>query len=140
MKKRVTCGVVVWNRTRTLLLLGRPPFQHNLDLFKGQCEPGETHVEAAIREAKEEANLDLTPEQLHPLGLFYYNKQKDICLFEVVLDTDDFSEYDLKCSTFFEFAGKEWPEMCSYVVVDRIDFLSRLNKSMFTVFTRNELL
>ena len=140
MKKRVTCGVVVWNRTRTLLLMGRPTFQQTLDLFKGRCEPGETHVEAAIREAKEEANLDLTPEQMIPLGCFYYNKTKDISLFEVVLDTDDFSELNLKCSSFFEFAGKEWPEMDSYVVVDRLDFLSRVNRSMFTVFSKNELL
>ena len=140
MKKRVTCGVVVWNRTRTLLLMGRPTFQQTLDLFKGRCEPGETHVEAAIREAKEEANLDLTPEQMIPLGCFYYNKTKDISLFEVVLDTDDFSELNLKCSSYFEFAGKEWPEMDSYAVVDRNAFLSRVNKSMFTVFSKNELL
>lgn len=138
--KRVTCGVIVWNRNRTHLLMGRPTFQQNLDLFKGQREEGETDLEAAIREAKEEANLDLSPDQCKPLGQFYYNRQKDISLFEVVLDTDDFSELELKCSTTFSFAGKEWPEMDSYEVVNRTDFLGRLNKSMFAVFTRNDLL
>ena len=138
--KRLTCGVIVWNRDRTHLLMGRPTFQQNLDLFKGQLEEGETDLEAAIREAKEEANLDLTPGQCKRLGKFYYNRQKDISLFEVVLDTVDFSEYNLKCLTTFSFAGKEWPEMDSYEVVPKTSLLGRLNKSMFAVFAKNDLL
>lgn len=37
----------------------------------GKVEPGETHLQAVVREVGEELHLDLDPERLHHLGLFH---------------------------------------------------------------------
>lgn len=53
----------------------------------GKLEPGETHVQAAIRELKEEANLDLKQEDLTEVLLFNGSKY-DIKVFSAYVDAN----------------------------------------------------
>ena len=56
MKKEKSCGCVVFDGDKVLLI------KHNAghwDLPKGHIEEGETEVETAIREVKEETNVDV---------------------------------------------------------------------------------
>lgn len=39
--------------------------------FGGNIEPGETPLQAAVREINEETNLTLAPEQLQPFGTYH---------------------------------------------------------------------
>lgn len=55
MKKEKSCGIVVFNEDKVLLVF------HNLGHYgipKGHVEKGETEEETAIREVKEETNCD----------------------------------------------------------------------------------
>ena len=56
MKKEKSCGCVVINKDKVLLI------KHNKghwDFPKGHVEEGETETETAIREVKEETNIDV---------------------------------------------------------------------------------
>lgn len=55
MKKEKSCGIVVFNKDKVLII------KHNrghYGLPKGHVEDGETEYETAIREVKEETNID----------------------------------------------------------------------------------
>lgn len=55
-------GVVVWRGEETLIIRrGKPPGQGQWGLIGGAQEWGETHFEAAIREAAEEAGILIRP-------------------------------------------------------------------------------
>lgn len=57
MKQEKSCGCIVMNEKNEILLV-----HHNLGhwgLPKGHMEAGETEVETAIREVKEETNIDV---------------------------------------------------------------------------------
>jgi 8-oxo-dGTP diphosphatase len=55
-------GVILWRGEQTLLIRrGKPPGQGEWGLIGGVQETGETHFEAAIREAKEETGLTIAP-------------------------------------------------------------------------------
>ncbi len=45
-----------------------PKMQGFLDFPGGKIEPGETELDACLREVKEEAGLDITPADLHYVG------------------------------------------------------------------------
>jgi 8-oxo-dGTP pyrophosphatase MutT (NUDIX family) len=94
--KKISAGVVV---TDGNVILGCKSYQW--DLPKGEIEPGEKPIEAAIREAREETGLVLKKGQLVELGFFEYTKYKDLWLFlhtpEILPDTDQ-----MQCTTYFE--------------------------------------
>jgi 8-oxo-dGTP diphosphatase len=59
-------------RDETVLLITRrdDPFQGRLALPGGYIDPGETPVDAAIREAEEETGLTLAEDQMHYIGVY----------------------------------------------------------------------
>ena len=55
MEKEKSCGIVVFNEDKVLIV------KHNVGHYgmpKGHVEDGETEFETAIREVKEETNID----------------------------------------------------------------------------------
>ena len=55
-------GVVVWRGDETLIIRrGKPPGQGQWGLIGGAQEVGETFFECAIREAREEAGIEINP-------------------------------------------------------------------------------
>jgi 8-oxo-dGTP pyrophosphatase MutT (NUDIX family) len=78
-------------------------------------EGQETHVETALRELKEEANITLNPEDLFDCGMFLYTRYKDLHLYVAETDVDLDS---LKCTTCFNFEGRNPLEVDSYKLID----------------------
>lgn len=85
------------------------------DLPKGGVDEGETDIEAAVRELREETSLIVEPTQLVPLGTFSYNKRKNLSLFLYKVDTMP-DPQSLYCkSTFISSKGYTRMEMDGYV-------------------------
>ncbi|HZT55445.1 MAG TPA: NUDIX hydrolase [Burkholderiaceae bacterium] len=108
--KRLSCGVVILNPDRELLLC-HVTGQNHWDLPKGGIDPGETPLEAAIRETREESGLRLRAECLHDLGRFAYTNKKNLHLFACLLPRFDLKE--LRCESRYldRFSGRQLPEM-----------------------------
>ena len=108
--KRLSCGVVILNRERELLLC-HVTGQNHWDLPKGGIDHGETPLEAAIRETREESGLRLQPDVLFDLGRFAYTNKKNLHLFACVTPRFDLKE--LRCESRYldRYSGRQLPEM-----------------------------
>lgn len=123
MAKELSVGTIM---TDGIALLACQPFSRkakpgNFDIPKGHWEEGETVLETAIREMEEETGFYIThPDQMVDLGLYRYLPTKDLHLFFYSIDAlPEIST--LKCSTNFEYKGKEVPEVIGYRHVDLDD-------------------
>lgn len=110
-KFAVSCGTLVVDGARRLLLChvtGTPKW----DIPKGLQDPGETELEAALRELREETGLLLEPEQLADLGRFDYRRDKALHLFRAEIGDTMPTLDHLVCTSFFphERTGKPTPE------------------------------
>jgi len=112
--KTVSSGVIIYNDTH---VLGCVPYgkKNMLDIPKGQMNDGELPVDAAIRETYEETGLQLHKSKLNYLGLFQYNKNKNLYLFSCKMN---FDIHKLYCSSTFEMYGKQVPEMIGYKQIE----------------------
>jgi 8-oxo-dGTP pyrophosphatase MutT (NUDIX family) len=111
--KRLSCGVVILNPGRELLLC-HVTGQNHWDLPKGGIDPGETPMQAALRETREEAGLVLQAEALLDLGRFQYTSKKNLHLFATCLPRLDLKE--LRCESHYldRHSGRHMPEMDGY--------------------------
>src|SRR5437868_3531466 len=87
-RKITTCGVLVMNDQRELLL-GHATGAKHWDIFKGVGDPGETPIETAVRETSEESGLSLDLAVLCELGLYPYLPAKDLHLFATLIERID---------------------------------------------------
>lgn len=76
---KTSCGVIVGDGAR--ILLGHATRSPRWDIPKGEAEPGEAFVVAAVRELREETGLEAPPDALAPLGTHPYRRGKDLALF-----------------------------------------------------------
>ncbi len=79
MPKRISCGVIVTDGNR--ILLGHATRSPRWDIPKGLAEPGESLAAAAVRELAEETGLIVAEDELRPLGVHAYLRDKDLALF-----------------------------------------------------------
>jgi 8-oxo-dGTP pyrophosphatase MutT (NUDIX family) len=108
----VSCGTLVVNRQRELLLC-HVTHTAKWDIPKGMQEPGETTLEAALRELREETGLAFAAGRFADLGAFAYRPGKRLHLY-LVDAADELTGLDhLKCSTWFPHhrSGKPTPEV-----------------------------
>lgn len=73
MKQEKSCGCIVMNEKNEILLV-----HHNdghWDLPKGHMEAGETEIETAIREVKEETNIDVEVNERYRYTTKYSPKE-----------------------------------------------------------------
>ena len=116
--KAISCGVIIIDKNTGQLLACHSschPWKNgNYDIPKGHVEGNETHIETALRELREEANIRLTKEYLYDCGMFLYTKYKDLHLYvaEVPVDLSL-----LSCSTYFYFEGRQPLEIDGYKLV-----------------------
>lgn len=108
--KRLSCGVVILNRDREVLLC-HVTGQNHWDLPKGGIDAGETPVEAALRETREESGLRLQADALRDLGRFAYTNKKNLHLFACLMPRFDLKE--LRCESRYvdRYSGRQLPEM-----------------------------
>jgi len=112
MGASVSCGVLVVSRDGQLLLC-HVTHTAKWDIPKGMQDPGESALEAAMRELREEAGIWFAPERFVDLGQFKYRPDKRLHLFRVDAG-DELTTLDhLRCSSFFphHVTGKPTPEM-----------------------------
>ena len=75
MKKEKSCGCVIFNNNEVLVIKDT---NGNYGFPKGHMENGETEVETAMRETKEETNVDVIIDESRRYEINYYIKERDI--------------------------------------------------------------
>jgi 8-oxo-dGTP pyrophosphatase MutT (NUDIX family) len=126
--KTLSCGILVFDR-EAQLLLGHATGLVHWDIPKGMCDPGETPLQAAVREGVEETGLVFEPESLTELGRFAYRPGKDLHLFASLYEQVDAAQ--LRCTTFFrDRAGRLRPELDRFAWVPLDEVPQRCAKSM----------
>jgi len=139
MPKTISAGVIVTDGDR--LLLCHVTGGRHWDLPKGKIDPGEDDITAAVRELYEETSLRVFPDELMPLGIHKYKKDKDLSLWlwkmKVLPDPAG-----LDCLSTFEsgkgihkkemdgFALVKWEKIDKYVVPDMFRVLTEIQKQI----------
>jgi putative (di)nucleoside polyphosphate hydrolase len=95
-----SCGVVLLN-DRQEVFVCHATGTSRWDLPKGISDPGETPIEAAVREAWEETGLRLDADALHDLGVFDYLPGKRLHLFALRVGADAFDITACRCISTF---------------------------------------
>lgn len=107
---------------------GKPDEKRSYDLAgKGCADPGESHLDAAVRELREETGISLPKEavkEVKDLGQWKYISGKDLHLFTLKVDRlPDVST--LYCESTFESYGREMPELVAFreIPLSELDWL-----------------
>lgn len=134
MPRLLSCGVIV-RRAVGELLLCHATGRNYWDIPKGVRDEGETSIEAALRELREEAGIELDEAQLRDAAVHKYLPRKDLHLF--VLDPPDPSlEIDkCHCSTHYtaRYGTREIPEVDDYRWTPRVQVPELCGKNMTRV-------
>jgi len=123
--KNTSCGFIIHSKQGILAChpTGKPLKDGFYDLSKGHLEEGENPFDTAIRELKEETDLnffELNKGLVKDLGLFNYRPDKDLYLFYVYIN-DYININKLNCkSMFINKKGETVPEMDDYKFVQDI--------------------
>lgn len=115
-KKQVSAAVVVTDGDH--VLLAHVTAQPHWDLPKGGIDAGESPVQAAVRELREETSLRAHPQDLKHMGRFTYSNHKDLELFEWRVKQMPPADQLYCTSKFQHVKTKQWlPEMDDFAVV-----------------------
>ena len=111
--RRLSCGILILNPQRELLLC-HVTGQDHWDLPKGGLHDGESPLQAALRETREETGLQFDAAGLLELGRFDYRPKKDLHLFATLVPRIDVAT--LHCESHFAQWGtdRRLPEMDGY--------------------------
>jgi putative (di)nucleoside polyphosphate hydrolase len=129
MPRVLSCGVIVRRRSAELLLCHATGRSH-WDIPKGVSDPGETPLQAALRELREEAGLVLPSGAVRDLGVHQYLSRKDLHLFVVDPPLAQLSTDACRCTTFYRARnGREVPEVDTYrwAARDEVPYLAGKN-------------
>ena len=132
--KKITAAIVMIDSEGNILGChgtGKPN-DSGYDFPKGCVEEKEVDIAAAIRELREETDIYLDDSyRLIDAGVYPHNKEKNIHLF--IYKTNYFPPLEqLKCSTYFERYGKQFPEVDSYKII------SKSERGMFNKVLQNK--
>lgn len=106
----LSCGTLVVSG-EGLLLLCHVTNTAKWDIPKGLRDPGESSLQAAMRELQEEAGAVFAAERFDDLGVFDYRRDKRLHLF-LVRAGAELDLQQLRCTSFFPHpvTGKPTPE------------------------------
>ncbi len=106
-----TCGIFLISLDN-LILIGHPTNGTKWSIPKGELDEGETTLECAIREFKEEANIFLSRHQINDLSNVKYSHGKKTLVPFYFKSLIVASEFSPKCYSMVELPGQEpFPEI-----------------------------
>ncbi|MES2759364.1 MAG: NUDIX hydrolase [Pseudomonadota bacterium] len=116
----VSCGTLIVNPAGQLLLC-HVTHTAKWDIPKGMQDPGESTLEAAMRELREEAGIAYPAERFEDLGLFDYRPDKRLHLFLVRAGAELATLDRLECTSFFPHhaTGVATPEVDGFRWAER---------------------
>ncbi|HRO58489.1 MAG TPA: NUDIX hydrolase [Burkholderiaceae bacterium] len=121
----LSCGLVILSETGEILL-AHATHAPQWDIPKGCADDGESPLDAAVRETREESGLNFEHAPLSELGRFAYRPRKDLHLFAVKLPAAAVEPALCRCSTVFTGRnGGRFPEVDAFRWVP-FDQVSRL--------------
>lgn len=128
---KTSCGIIIVNEQNEIFM-GHSTGNKFYDIPKGLLDPGENELDCAIRECKEETSIEIAPSLLQDLGLFSYNKEKNLHLFITSIKKDDIHMNTLVCNSFFEdfYTKKLKPEVDEFKWVSIEKLTEHCAKSM----------
>ena len=110
--RAISHGTLLIDAEAGLLLCHATGGRH-WDIPKGMAMAGESSVQTACREAREECGLELDPLALHDLGRFAYRPDKDLWLHAALIERVDPAQ--CVCSSLFtDRWGRLRPEMDAF--------------------------
>lgn len=114
-ERTVSCGVILLDGSGRVLLAHATETSH-WDIPKGQPDPGEAPVDAALRELREETGIELSAARLKDLGRFAYRRDKDLHLFAARIVDGEVDIARCVCTSLFPSRrnGKDIPEMDAF--------------------------
>jgi 8-oxo-dGTP pyrophosphatase MutT (NUDIX family) len=132
--RAISCGVLLVNG-RGELFACHATHTARWDLPKGVADPGEAPRDAAVREAWEEAGLQLPADLLVDLGEFAYLPAKRLHLFALRVASDAIALSRCSCRSFFPHhrSGKPTPEADAWAWKARRDAPAWAGKNMVRV-------
>jgi putative (di)nucleoside polyphosphate hydrolase len=110
-------------------LLGHATRSPRWDIPKGVADPGESIAAAAVRELLEETGLEVSEEDLRPLGVFPYLSGKDLALFVWIPPVMP-DPQTLVCVSEFAWNGRMLPEFDKFGLFTFEEALTRVGKAM----------
>jgi putative (di)nucleoside polyphosphate hydrolase len=134
--KELSAGVIITDNKN--ILLGHTTWGHGYDIPKGRQEAGETYLQTAMRELKEEFGMVEPEFRFQGLGLFEYIKKKDLYLFKLEFGNlhQEIGLSILKCNSFFERGGKQIPEISGYKIVSLSEIENYCCRGMIKVLNK----
>ena len=116
----VSCGTLVVNPSGQLLLC-HVTHTAKWDIPKGMQDEGESTLEAAMRELREEAGIAFEADRFTDLGLFDYRPDKRLHLYLVRSGDELASLEHLVCTSFFPHhaTGDDTPEVDAFRWAER---------------------
>lgn len=114
-ERTLSCGVILLDRSGRVLLAHATETSH-WDIPKGQGDPGEAPIDAALRELCEETGVELAPRRLKDLGRFAYRRDKDLHLFAARIEDGEVDLARCVCTSMFPSRrnGAPVPEMDAF--------------------------
>ena len=111
----ISCGTLIIDKRGRILLCHVTGTSH-WDIPKGLLDPGESTLEAARRELREETGLDFEFELFQEIGGFDYQKHKRLHLYKLMAPESLDSLDHLHCTSHFthRVTGLPTPEMDAY--------------------------
>lgn len=140
--KALSCGFVIINANNQREILACLPYGkskgsvHSYDIPKGHKEMGETTLDAAIRELREETGLvvDTSKVDIYDCGMFQYLKDKDLYIYLMFADIDI---HTLRCDSKFPSNGKMVNEIIGYEWTDNIEIFYKSLQPIITDCIKN---
>lgn len=116
----ISCGTLLINPHGQILLC-HVTGTRNWDIPKGIQDPGESTLEAAMRELFEEAGLAFDATAFEDLGVFDYRRDKRLHLYKVKAPAELASLEALKCTSYFphQTTGAITPEVDGFMWAGR---------------------
>lgn len=133
MAKQLSCGVVFVNTIEKKILMIHPTYRKDFwDFPKGRMEEGETPIQAAIREVKEETSLNVTEDELIDFGFHKYNNHKNVHLF--ICYDKEINTHKLICTSMVEGKTHNYPEADDFRFFSIDEAIDLMCPSMKKVF------